>query len=88
MKGNRSLFTVVGVVAVLIAGMVAVRAGRQRTRRRLLDRFEAAEKRPRMPGLFAVEDVTLAGETKKAITITPTVGTASPSRCACPTTGG
>jgi hypothetical protein len=76
MKGNRSLFIVVGVVAVLIAGWWFFWRGGSSHAVSLIDRFDAADKRPKdPPGLFAVEDVTIKGETKKAITIKPTVGT-------------
>ena len=75
MKGNRSLFIVVGVVAVLIAGWWLIRRGGSSHAVSLIERFDSADKRPNDPGLFAVEDVTIKGETKKAITIKPTVGT-------------
>jgi hypothetical protein len=75
MKGNRSLFIVVGVVAVLIAGWWFFWRGGSSNAVSLIERFDTAEKRPNDPGLFAVEDVTINGETKKAITIKPTVGT-------------
>ena len=76
MKGNRSLFIVVGVVAVLIAGWWFFWRGGSSNAVSLIDRFEAAEKKPNdPPGLFALEDVTINGETKRAITIKPTVGT-------------
>ncbi len=75
MKGNRSLFIAVGVVAVLILGwwffgrggrFAAASPDRSVRRGR-----EAAEG----PGVFAVGDVTINGETKKAIAVEPTVGT-------------
>ena len=76
MKGNRSLFIVVGVVAILIAGWWFFWRGGSSNAVSLIDRFEAAKKQPNdPPDLFAVEDVTINGETKKAITIKPTVGT-------------
>ena len=75
MKGNRSLFIVVGVVAVLIAGWWFFWRGGSSHAVSLIERFDSADKRPNDPGLFAVEDVTIKGETKKAITIKPTVGT-------------
>ena len=65
MKGNRSLFIVVGVVAVLILGWWLFGRGGGATAVDLVDRFDAAEKRPN-PGVFAVEDVTINGETKRA----------------------
>jgi hypothetical protein len=75
MKGNRSLFVVVGVVAVLIAAWWLFWRGDSSSAIALVDRFDAAEKAPGEPGLFAVEDVTIDKETKKSITIKPTVGT-------------
>jgi hypothetical protein len=73
MKGNRSLFIAVGVVAVLILGWWIFRRGGGSGAVELIDRFASAEKRPN-PGIFAVEDVTINGETKKGIAVTPTVG--------------
>jgi hypothetical protein len=75
MKGNRSLFIVLGVVAVLIAGWWFIRRGGSSQAVSLIDRFDVADKRPKDPDLFAIEDVTIKGETKKAITIKPTIGT-------------
>jgi hypothetical protein len=74
MKGNRSLVIAVGVVAVLILGWWLFGRGTGAGGVDLIERFAAAEKRPDA-GLFAVEDVTLNGETMKAIVIAPTVGT-------------
>jgi hypothetical protein len=73
MKGNRSIFIVVGVVAVLIHGWWLLRRGGQGGTVDLLTRFDAAEKRPN-PSVFTVEDVTINGDTKKSIAIAPTVG--------------
>ncbi len=72
MKGNRSLYIVVGVVAVLILGWWIFTRGGGSNAVNLLDRFDAAEKRPN-PGVFAIEDVTIEGETKKSIAIIPPV---------------
>ncbi len=72
MKGNRSLYIVVGVVAVLILGWWIFNRGSGSNAVDLIDRFAAAEKRP-SPGVFAVEDVTINGETKKSIAIIPPV---------------
>jgi hypothetical protein len=74
MKGNRSLFIAVGVVAVLILGWWLFARSGGSGAVELIDRFASAEKRPN-PGIFAVEDVTIKGETKKAIAVTPSVGT-------------
>src|SRR5262245_11223563 len=73
MKGNRSILVAIGVVVVLILGWWLMRRAGSGGGLDLLDRFEAAEKRPN-PGVFKVEDVTINGETKKAIAITPVVG--------------
>jgi hypothetical protein len=72
MKGNRSLYIVVGVVAVLILGWWIFNRGSGSNAVDLIERFAAAEKRPG-PGVFAVEDVTINGETKKSIAIIPPV---------------
>jgi hypothetical protein len=73
MKGNRSVFIAIGVIAVLILGWWLLRRGGSGEGTDLLARFDAAEKRP-SPDIFTVEDVTINGETKKAITIAPAVG--------------
>lgn len=75
MKGNRSLFIVVGVVAVLIAAWWLFWRTGSSAAISLVDRFDSAEKSPGEPGLFAVEDVTIDGQVKKSITVKPTVGT-------------
>jgi hypothetical protein len=72
MKGNRSLIIVVGVVAALILGWWFFGRGRGSGAVDLIDRFAAAEKRPNAAA-FAIEDVTIAGETKKSIVIVPPV---------------
>jgi hypothetical protein len=74
MKGNRSIFIVVGVIVVLILGWWLLRRGGQGSTIDLVERFDAAEKRPDA-GVFTVEDVTINGDTKKSIAIAPTVGT-------------
>jgi hypothetical protein len=73
MKGNRSILIAVGVVVILLLGWWLVRRGSDGGSIDLLTRFDAADKRPNA-GIFAVEDVTINGETKKAIAIAPTVG--------------
>jgi hypothetical protein len=73
MKGNRSLLVAIGVVAVLILGWWLLRRSGGGGAVDLLTRFEAGEKRPN-PATFTLEDVTIDGETKKAIAVTPTVG--------------
>jgi hypothetical protein len=74
MKGNRSILIAIGVVVVLILGWWLLRRGASGAGLDLLTKYEAAEKRPN-PGVFALEDVTINGETKKSITVSPTVGT-------------
>jgi hypothetical protein len=69
MKGNRSLFIAIGVVAVLILGWWLFGRGTAGAVS-LTDRFDSAEKRPN-PGVFAVEDVTIGGETKRSIAVSP-----------------
>ena len=75
MKGNRSLVIAVGVVAALILGWWLFGRGGGAGGVDLMEQFGSAEKRPGDASLFAVEDVTINGETKKAIAIAPTVGT-------------
>ena len=70
MKGNRSLFIAVGVVAILILGWWLFGRGRGSGALSLVDRFDAAVKRPEA-GVFAIEDVTIKGETKKSISVKP-----------------
>ena len=74
MKGNRSLVLAVGVVAVLILGWWLFGRGGGGGAIDLVERFGSAEKRPN-DGVFAVGDVTLNGETKKAIAVAPSAGT-------------
>jgi len=73
MKGNRSLFVIVGILAVLILGWWFLGRGGRSSAIQLSDLFDTAEKRPDA-ALFKVEDVTINGETKKSITLGPTVG--------------
>ena len=90
MKGNRSLFIAVGVVAVLILGWwLFGRGGDGRARIDLIDRFDGGREAPD-PGSFAVEDVTINGETKKSDRHhrPRRSAPASSSRRAFPTTGG
>jgi hypothetical protein len=75
MKGNRSLFIAVGVVAVLILGWWIFGRGGGSGAVELIDRFASADKKPATPGVFTIEDVTIGTETKKAIAVTPSVGT-------------
>jgi hypothetical protein len=73
MKGNRSLYIAVAVVAVLILGWWVFNRGGGSRAVNLVDQFESAEKRPN-PGAFTVEDVTINGETKRSIAVTPGMG--------------
>lgn len=73
MKGNRSILIAVGVVVVLVLGWWLVRRGGDTGAIDLLARFETAEKRPN-PEIFTLEDVTIDGETKRSISVAPTVG--------------
>jgi hypothetical protein len=74
MKGNRSLVIAVGVAAVLILGWWLFGRSGGGGAIDLMDRFASAEKRPN-DGVFVVGDVTLGGETKKAIAVAPSAGT-------------
>jgi hypothetical protein len=74
MKGNRTILIAIGVVAVLILGWWLLRRGAGGGGIDLLERFDAAEKRPNA-GVFKVEDVTINGETKRAIAVSPGAGT-------------
>ena len=74
MKGNRSLVIAVGVVAVLILGWWLFGRSGGGGAIDLIERFASAEKRPN-DGDFTVGDVTLNGETKKAIAVVPSAGT-------------
>jgi hypothetical protein len=73
MKGNRSVFIAIAVVAVLLLGWWLVRRGGEQGAIDLLDRFANTEKRPN-PEVFKVEDVTINGETKRSATIAPVAG--------------
>lgn len=75
MQGNRSLFVVVGAVAALVLGWWLFGRSGGAGAFELIDQFAAADKRPPAPGIFALEDVTIKGETKRAIAVTPSIGT-------------
>jgi hypothetical protein len=74
MKGNRAVLTAVVVVVVLILGWWLFGRSARGGRVDLIDQFAGAEKRPNAEQ-FSVADVTLGGTTKKAIAVTPAVGT-------------
>jgi len=86
MKGNRSLIVVIGVVVILILGWWLVRRSGGGGAIDLLTRFDAAEKKPN-PGVFAIEDVNINGETKKSIAVQPSVGTRMKFRTRVPDDG-
>jgi hypothetical protein len=73
MKGNRSLLIVLGVVVLLVVGWWIFRRSGAASAVPLVDRFEAAEKRPDA-ATFVVEDVTINGESKRSISVKPSVG--------------
>jgi hypothetical protein len=66
MKGNRAVLTAVVIVVVAIAGWWLFRRGGAE-RVDLVALYDGAQK----SGTFAVEDATLAGETKKSIAAPP-----------------
>lgn len=74
MKGNRAVLTVVVVAVAVLLGWWLFGRGGNGGRVDLVEQFANAVKRPN-PDLFAVEDVNLGGETKKAIAVKPSVGT-------------
>jgi hypothetical protein len=74
MKGNRAVLIAVVIVVVLAAGWWLFRRGAPASTVRLIDRFAEAKKQPDA-NLFTIADVTLNGETKKAVAITPAPGT-------------
>jgi hypothetical protein len=74
MKSNRAVLTAVVVVVVLVLGWWLFGRGGAGDPVDLLERFEAAQKRPD-PALFSIVDATLGDETKRAVAISPTIGT-------------
>jgi hypothetical protein len=74
MKANRAVMTAIVVALVLVVGWWLFGRGGAGEHIDLLERFEQAEKRPD-PALFSIGEATLAGETKRAIAMTPTPGT-------------
>jgi hypothetical protein len=73
MKGNRSIFIAIAVVALLILGWWLMRRGAESGAIDLVARFDSAQKKPN-PDVFRIEDVTINGETKKSIAISPVIG--------------
>jgi hypothetical protein len=74
MKSNRSLLVVIVVVVVLILGWWLYRRGGTGGGIDLVAEFANAQKRPNA-SLFAVENVTINGESKQSITMQPSAGT-------------
>lgn len=74
MKGNRAVLTAVVIAGVLIAGWWLFGRGGTTEGLNLLDSFDAVEKRPD-PSAFTVEEVSLKGESRRAIAVTPSLGT-------------
>jgi hypothetical protein len=74
MKNNRAILTAVVVVLVVVLGWFLFGRRGAGEHVDLIERFADAQKRPD-PALFSVADVTLAGETRRAIAVMPTVGT-------------
>jgi hypothetical protein len=74
MKGNRAVLTAVVIAVVLLLGWWLFGRGGDRARVDLVETFGQAEKRPNAE-VFAIEDVNLGGETKKAIALKPATGT-------------
>jgi hypothetical protein len=69
MKGNRAVLTAVVIIVLAIAGWWLFRRGGGE-RVDLLATFDSAQKSPNAAA-YAVEDATLAGDTKKAIAAPP-----------------
>ena len=59
--------------AAMLAALVASGCSRGGERADLITSFDSVQKRPE-PGIFTVGDVTLNGETKRAISINPVAG--------------
>lgn len=74
MKSNRSLLVVIVVVVVLILGWWLYRRGGEAGGINLVAEFDGAQKRPN-PTAFAVESVTINGESKQSIAVQGLVGT-------------
>lgn len=74
MKGNRAILIAVVIVVVLVAGWLMFRRGTPASAVQLVDRFTEAKKQPDDAKLYTVAEATLAGETKRAVAITPAAG--------------
>lgn len=76
MERNRAVLTAVVLVIVIVAGWWLFRRGGTAERIDLIEAFATAEKRPADVS-FEVSDLTLNGETKRAISIPPRPGNSS-----------
>lgn len=74
MKRNRAALVVVMVIVLAAAGWWLFRRSGGAAAIDLISRFDTAKKQPDA-SLFSIGDVTLNGETRKAIAIQPTAGT-------------
>lgn len=72
MKANRAVLTAVVVVVVIVLGWWLFGRSSRAERVDLVDRFDQADKRP--ADAFTVTEATLAGVTKRAIAVSPGVG--------------
>ena len=70
---NRLVLTVVVLAVILLLGWWLFRGNRGEERRDLVAAFDAAKKQPD-PALFALEEVTLKGESKRSISVMPSAG--------------
>ena len=86
MKGNRAVLIAIAVIVVLILGWWLVRRGGGGGAIDLLTQFDGAEKKPGAE-TFSLEDVTINGETKKAVAVAPTVGSRLKFRTRVPDDG-
>lgn len=73
MKGNRAVLTAVVVLVVVVVGWWLFGRGSRAGGADLIEQFAQTEKRP--PDLFAVKEVALAGETKRAVSVGAAAGT-------------
>jgi hypothetical protein len=73
MKGNRAALAAVLAIVLLVAGWWLFKRGSAGEAIDLLASFPSAEKRP-SPETFAVRDVDLDGQTRKAIAVNPGPG--------------
>lgn len=70
MKGNRVAIAAVVAIVLVAAGWWLFKRGSSGESIDLLARFEEAQKAP-SPGVFALREVDLAGQTRRAITMAP-----------------